>query len=67
MEFNERLEYMAVKGVSVTLTYHSEADKWVCIWMMADGKIFMGESKDSPDYATMDCCDKQEAGKSLSD
>ena len=63
MELNERLEYMAQKGISVTLLYQSELNKWICLWILANGKLFKGESKHSPDLATMDCCEKEEAGK----
>lgn len=65
MNFNERLEEMAAKGITVTILYHSESDKWVCLWQLPHG-LFKGEAHNSAEDAANVCYENYRAGKGLS-
>ncbi len=65
-EFEERLEEMAAKGISVTIMYHSEGDTWVCLWQFPNAKLFKGQSNDSAIKAVDECYANYRAGKGLS-
>jgi hypothetical protein len=66
MTFEDRLEEMAAKGITVTIMYHSESDKWICLWQHARG-LFKGESQNVAEDAVNECYENYRAGKSMKD